>query len=277
VVFDNQDAHGGRREAPRSADAPRGLKACLTAGYSRITAFDPPLSPAERYPWVESFPKTSKGVIEMEASKEKAPSARAGRGRARLARPAVLALALAASLGLAVLASGCGGSPGPGVAKAPNSGSSNSGSTGGSSTGDPAAYSACMRKHGVPNFPDPDSKGRIRITSGLGRNGQKTGVDVNSPQFKKAQQACQKLQPNGGRPNAQQQAREQQAMLKFSRCMRSHGVPKFPDPKFTPNGGSQMTIGKEVDPNSPQFKAAQKACQKLVPNGPLSAGPGDGQ
>jgi hypothetical protein len=60
VVFDNQDAHGGRREAPRSADAPRGLKACLTAGYSRITAFDPLLSPAERYPWVESFPRRAK-------------------------------------------------------------------------------------------------------------------------------------------------------------------------------------------------------------------------
>jgi hypothetical protein len=275
VVFDNQDTHGGHRGAPPSGEAPS--KGCLTAGYRRITAAVPLLSPAERYPWVESFPKTSKGVIEMEASKEKAPSTQAGRGRARLARPALLTLALAAALGLAVLASSCGGSPGPGVAKAPSSGSSNSGSTGGSSKGDPAAYSACMRKHGVPNFPDPDSKGRIKITSGLGRNGQKTGVDVNSPQFKKAQQACQKLQPNGGRPNAQQQAREQQAMLKFSRCMRSHGVPKFPDPKFTPNGGSQMTIGKEVDPNSPQFKAAQKACQKLVPNGPLSAGPGDGQ
>jgi hypothetical protein len=191
-------------------------------------------------------------------------------------RPAVLVLALAAALGLAALASGCGGSPGPGVAQGPNSGSSGSGSTGGSSKGDPAAYAACMRKHGVPNFPDPDSHGRFKITSGRGRNGQKTGIDVNSPQFQKAQQACQKLQPNGGRPSQQEQAKEQQTALKFAQCMRSHGVPKFPDPKFS-GGGIQMTIGKDVNPNSPQFKAAQEACQKLVPNGPLSAGPGEGQ
>jgi hypothetical protein len=211
----------------------------------------------------------------MEVRKLEAPTPEVRRRRSRLARPAVLTLALAGVAALSLLASACGGSPGPGVAKAPNSSSSSSGSTGGSGKGDPAAYSACMRSHGVPNFPDPDSQGRIKITSGVDRNGHKTGVDTNSPQFKKAQQACQKLQPNGGKPNAQQQAKEQQAMLKFSQCMRSHGVPKFPDPKFTPGGGSLMSIGKDVNPDSPQFKAAQKACQKLVPNSPLSAGPGD--
>jgi hypothetical protein len=212
----------------------------------------------------------------MEPGKEKAPAPQVGRRGSRLVGPAVLALALAAALGLAVLASGCGGSAGQGVAQAPNSGSSSSGSPRGSIKGDLAAYSACMRKHGVPNFPDPDSHGRLKITSGLSKGGQKTGVDVNSPQFQKAQQACQKLMPNGGRPSPQQQAKEQQAMLKFSQCMRSHGVPRYPDPKFTPNGGSQMTIGKEVDPNSPQFKAAVKACQKLVPGSPLSPETGDG-
>jgi hypothetical protein len=211
----------------------------------------------------------------MEVRKLEAPTPEVRRRRSRLARPAVLTLALAGVAALSLLASACGGSPGPGVAKAPNSSSSSSGSTGGSGKGDPAAYSACMRSHGVPNFPDPDSQGRIKITSGVDRNGHKTGVDTNSPQFKKAQQACQKLQPNGGKPSAQQQAKEQQAMLKFSQCMRSHGVPKFPDPKFTPGGGSLMSIGKDVNPDSPQFKAAQKACQKLVPNSPLSAGPGD--
>ena len=189
----------------------------------------------------------------------------------------VVALALAVALVLAVLASACGGSGGPGVANVPTSGSSNAGSSGdsGSGKGDPAAYSACMRKNGVSNFPDPDSQGRLKITSGV-RNGQKFGVDVNSPQFKKAQQACQKLQPKGGRPSPQEQAKERQTMLKFSQCMRSHGVPKYPDPKFPAGGGSLMTIGKDVNPNSPQFAAAQRACQKLVPNSPLSAGPGAG-
>jgi hypothetical protein len=47
------------------------------------------------------------------------------------------------------------------------------------------AFAACMRKHGVPNFPDPQfmSGGRIleKITS---------GVDPNSPIFQTAQQKC---------------------------------------------------------------------------------------
>jgi hypothetical protein len=216
----------------------------------------------------------------MEPTKGRASSPQVGGKRSRLVRTAVPALALAAALGLAVLASGCGNSPGPGVAQTPNSGSNGSGgsgSTGGSSKGDPAAWAECMRKHGVPNFPDPDSQGRFKIFSGRGRNGQKTGVDVNSPQFREAQQACKKLEPNGGKPSAQEQEKEQQAALRFSQCMRSHGVPKFPDPKISPGGGMQMTIGKNVDPNSPQFKAAQQACRKLVPNGPLSGGPGAGQ
>jgi hypothetical protein len=194
------------------------------------------------------------------------------RGRAR---PAMLASALIGVIVLSLLVSGCGGSSGPGVAQAPKSSRSSSSATGGSGKGDPAAYSACMRKHGVPNFPDPDSQGRLKITSGRSANGQKTGVDVNSPRFRAAQQACQTLQPNGGRPSRQEQEKEQQAMLKFSQCMRSHGVPHYPDPKFSPGGGTQMTIGKDVNPNSPQFNAAQQACKKLVPNGPVSVGPGD--
>jgi hypothetical protein len=49
--------------------------------------------------------------------------------------------------------------------------------------------------------------------------------------------------------------------LKFSECMRSHGVPSFPDP----SGGGHTRIGgpgSGIDLDSPQFKAAQKACQK---------------
>jgi hypothetical protein len=56
--------------------------------------------------------------------------------------------------------------------------------------------------------------------------------------------------------------------------MRSHGVPKFPDPDFS-GGGIRMTIDKNsgVDPNSPAFKAAQQACQSFLPGGKLGPGP----
>jgi hypothetical protein len=217
----------------------------------------------------------SKGVIDMESGNAKAVAPELGRRRSRLARASLVAVTLAAAAGLGLLASACGGSSGTQVAQAPstNASTNSSAQSSGSGTGNAMAYSACMRKHGVPTFPDPDSSGHIKITSGVDGSGHKTGVDTNSPQFRKAQQACRKLQPKGGRPSPQQQARERQAMLKFSQCMRSHGVPKFPDPQFDPNGGSKMTIGKDVNPNSPEFKAAQKACQKLVPGSPMSTGP----
>ena len=201
---------------------------------------------------------------------------RRSRWSGRRASIAALAVVGASSALLAAVAAGCGGgSSGAGVAQigTTTTGKSGSSSSGGSGKGDPAAFSACMRKNGVPNFPDPDSNGNIRITGGKDKSGRKFGLDPNSAQFKRAQQACQKLQPNGGKPSPQEQAREQQQALKFSQCMRSHGVPKFPDPSFAANGGTMLRIGKDVNPNSPQFKAAQKACQKLVPGGPLSAGP----
>jgi hypothetical protein len=51
-------------------------------------------------------------------------------------------------------------------------------------------FVSCMRKNGVPNFPDPNAKGQELITGGQ-------GIDPNSPQFKSALQACGKLLPGG--------------------------------------------------------------------------------
>jgi hypothetical protein len=63
----------------------------------------------------------------------------------------------------------------------------------GSSRQDPAIqaralkYAQCMRKNGVPQFPDPQG------------GALDTGdVDLNSPQFKAAAQKCQSLRPAGG-------------------------------------------------------------------------------
>jgi hypothetical protein len=203
-----------------------------------------------------------------------ASRARTRKGESRHPRRAALrALALAGVAGLSLLASACGGSSGGAkVAQVDtNESAKGSGSSDASGKGDPRAYSACMRSHGVANFPDPDSSGRLKITSGRDSNGQPLGVDVNSPRFKSAQRACQKLLPNGGRQTAAEQAKEQQAMLQYAQCMRAHGVSKFPDPK----PGGEMTIGKKVgvDPNSPEFKAASQTCQKLVPGSPIAHQP----
>jgi hypothetical protein len=114
--------------------------------------------------------------------------------------------------------------------------------------------SACMRSHGEPNFPDPDANGAISIN----------GINPDSPAFKHAMEACKKYAPNGGRPPSPAQlAAAQAAALRFSACMRSHGLPNFPDPDFS--GGHVSMRINGIDPQSPTFQAAQKACRKDLP------------
>jgi hypothetical protein len=121
-----------------------------------------------------------------------------------------------------------------------------------------------MRKNGVPRFPDPQVVGSgMRLSIG-----SESGIDVKSPQFKKAEQTCRKLLPNEGRQTPQEQAKQLQRALDYAACMRKHGVPRFPDPKAQGGGIAWESLGgRGVDVNSPQFKAAQKACSKLLPAG----------
>jgi hypothetical protein len=53
--------------------------------------------------------------------------------------------------------------------------------------------------------------------------------------------------------------------VKYSQCMREHGIKNFPDPQ--PDGGMLLKAGPGtgIDPDSPQFKAAQRACAKYQP------------
>ena len=47
----------------------------------------------------------------------------------------------------------------------------------------------CIRDHGFPNYPDPDSNGNTQIDS------KKLGVEPDDPAFQKAMQECQKYMP----------------------------------------------------------------------------------
>jgi hypothetical protein len=173
-------------------------------------------------------------------------------------RIALIALALAAATVLGLFASACGGSAGTGVAQIGSTQATTASSS--SSSGSPSdrrgalvAFSACMRKHGVPNFPDPKAVGHgYGLTIGA--------ETANSPQFKNAEQVCKKLLANGGTPTAQEQAKQLQEALKYAACIRAHGMPDYPDPKVH-DGGIEMGEA----PDSPQFKIAQKACGRLAP------------
>lgn len=126
-----------------------------------------------------------------------------------------------------------------------------------------AQFSQCMRAHGLADFPDPVN-GRIplRVTRGSDLNPRSAG-------FQSALKACKSLEPAGFAGNGSPSPQTQAAQLKFVSCMRSHGVPKFPDPQ--PNGGMIITSGSGVDPNSPAFQSAVKTCRKFLPGGGTGA------
>jgi hypothetical protein len=119
------------------------------------------------------------------------------------------------------------------------------------------AFSDCMRKNGVSNFPDPQvsttpggGSVRIRAVAPAGR----------TPQFKAAQQACRHLLPGPQNTIPAEQHARAQALLAFARCLRSHGIANFPDP----NGQGQLTSATinaaGVDLHAPGFLTAAKAC-----------------
>jgi hypothetical protein len=51
--------------------------------------------------------------------------------------------------------------------------------------------------------------------------------------------------------------------LSYSQCMRAHGITAFPDPGS--QGGINLNAGSGIDPNSPQYQAADKTCKSLLP------------
>ena len=68
-----------------------------------------------------------------------------------------------------------------------------------------------------------------------------------------------------GRPAAEQRQYMAQAM-KFSQCMRSHGIKDFPNPTASGFIGTG-----DSDPNAPRFLAAQGACNHYLPAHPVGS------
>ena len=126
------------------------------------------------------------------------------------------------------------------------------------------AFARCMRSHGVTRFPDPTSSGRIPKTSP-----QQLGV--SDAQFAAAERACQNLLPAGTSdmfpPGEVQQILI--GMLRFSVCMRSHGVPRWPDPTTDAQGRPVFPlpasgISRQQSKSAPVTRAARQ-CQHLLP------------
>ena len=177
-------------------------------------------------------------------------------GRGRRPRPGPLragALAAAAA-GVAVLATACGGgtsSSTPGVPTLADI------------TNQALAYAKCMRSHGITNFPDPTVQDTAR-SKGVGFS--LNGLDSRSAQFQSASKVCERQTGFGHISPAQLQA-GMNALLKVAECMRSHGIANFPDPFENSHQIGFNFTGTGIDQSSPRFKAAQRACQALLPGG----------
>lgn len=170
--------------------------------------------------------------------------------RPRLRLRGLVAVAILA-IGAALVLAACGGGGSPqGAAGGSTSGN---GSSQASTSGSGALkFAECMRAHGISNFPDPPSSG--------GPQQAPSGLSPNSPQFLSAESACAHYE-KGGNPASNPQ--NQQQLLKYAQCMRTHGVTNFPDPNSS--GGFSSSPGSNLNPNSSQFQSAMQVCQSLLP------------
>lgn len=172
-------------------------------------------------------------------------------------RRARSATAIMAMTGLALLATAC------------SSSSSSSGSASAASSNSDYAkalsYAKCMRAHGLPNFPDPDNNGNFDGTTHEGINGGTGANDNVSDAVKNAAwDTCKSLLPSGNRLSRQKQQAAAGQFLAFAKCMRSHGVPNFPDPASS-GGKLGLSAPQGIDTQSPVYQAAQSACQSQEP------------
>jgi hypothetical protein len=187
----------------------------------------------------------------------------AGQGRQPAARICTAIIAVAA---LTLVVAACGGDPAS-VKSPSGQGAANSSSA--------VSYSNCMRSHGVPDYPDPGSGGQVP-------KGSAQQFGVSGSQLEAAEQACQHVYPTDGGsfqqliqecemtgdcPQAVVQ-RTLNVMREYAQCMRSRGVPNFPDPTLDSEGrpffnASAAGISHQYT-HSPQFAAKDATCERLV-------------
>ena len=181
-------------------------------------------------------------------------------------RPARAVAAIIAAVVLALLGAACSSSP----SSAGSGGSSNAGRSANSQIG--IDYARCMRAHGVPKYPDPDSSNEL--ASGLPKVSQQQ-LEVSSSQYQAARNDCAHLLPNGGQMTQSQSQQDLNAMLRYARCMRSRGVPNWPDPTYDSAAGWGFNLlhVHGFDPNSTQTENKMNECNRTLPPGigvPLS-------
>ena len=168
-------------------------------------------------------------------------------GWCRRTAPTTLLLALAATT------TACGSSTGAGVATAGGGASATAGASS-SPSKDPrdaaVEFAQCMRDHGL-QVADPDEQGTVVLGDD----------EADEQKMREAHEACRdKAPPVGVGPGGGLDAAALEQMLKFSRCMREHGI-DMEDPV----DGRIEIRGRPGDEQ--ELEEAQEACQEFAPGG----------
>jgi hypothetical protein len=167
----------------------------------------------------------------------------------RLTRTLALAPVVAAGVSAASLLAGCGG-----------------GSNGATPNAAPPLQrqatvalrdlARCVRAHGLPGFPDPE----------VGSDGVARFPDSAPRVPLAARQACQAAAariPPGYTTTTPVSSGDFQKLLQLARCIRSHGIPDWPDP----NPLGEFPINARIESGGKRlFVPAVHACARLNPN-----------
>jgi hypothetical protein len=166
-------------------------------------------------------------------------------------RPATAALI---ALGASVTIAACGGS-------------SPSGSSAPSTANDGLKFAACVRAHGVPDYPDPRS-GEVNVdTHTLSESSRVVDTAMSNCQKYSASSAT----ANDPRLSAAQLATVRTGALAYAKCMRAHGLADFPDPTVAVGpGGRGIETGYSIpelkqhssDFHSPAYDSDNRTCGK---------------
>ncbi len=114
-----------------------------------------------------------------------------------------------------------------------------------------------MRSHGVSGFPDPV----VKTHGGSTAISQVAPASLaSSPAFKSAQKACGHLQNAAQGSGLQSGGPSKLVLLAFARCLRSHGISRFPDPTSSGRLNLQTISSDGVNLHSQAFFTAGRAC-----------------
>jgi len=114
------------------------------------------------------------------------------------------------------------------------------------------ATARCVRAHGVPDFPDPNSHGLLTLArKGLLAHEENTAMGI-----------CAHLLSHPRAPLTIVGRVSPRTLLRFSDCMRANGLPGYPD---LGSGMKLAPYATYIRAHLPEVRRATLACSRLLP------------